>query len=74
MQNIRESGSLLKVVDSYLLNLRIYIRQMTAIPLFFLPYYTRDVGSKKDPNATVSYPNATVSLVGFAPPPDALGQ
>ena len=36
---------------------------MTAIPLFFLPYHTRDVGSKKDLNTTVSDPNATDSLV-----------
>ena len=27
---------------------------MTAIPLFFLPYHTRDVGSKKDSNTIES--------------------
>ena len=36
---------------------------MTAIPLFFLQYHTRDVGSKKDSNTTLSDLNATDSLV-----------
>ena len=35
---------------------------MTALPLFFLPYHTRDVGSKKDSKTSVSDPNATDTL------------
>ncbi len=44
------------------------------LPLFSIPYHTCGRTSKKDPNATVSDSNATISLVGFAPPPGALGQ
>ena len=39
--------------------------------LFFIPYHTYDVVLKKDPNATVSDPNARVLLA--APPPKVSG-